>query len=134
MSSSCSGRIADDSSHKGNNSGCGANSGLGPFGQKDPPDEVCDLGGRTSIENMKKCLRGVPFSRCTGMSVKLAAAASADTCRLTSTSREAALVGDAAPLSGEKPAPARTSSGAILRIGLLHRAGNVEIYPHSMRV
>ena len=51
-------------------------------GAKD--DEACDLGGWKSIEIMKKYLRGVPFSRCSGMSVKLAATVSADTCRLTS--------------------------------------------------
>ena len=51
-------------------------------GAKD--DEVCDLGGWKSIDVMKKYLRGVPFSRCAGMSVKLAATVSADTSRLTS--------------------------------------------------
>jgi len=83
-------------------------------------DEVCDLGGWKSIEIMKKYLRGVPFSRCSGMSVKLAAAVSTDTCRLTS--QEAALVGDAAPLPEGKPSTNGNFNWRHLRTGLLHRA------------
>jgi hypothetical protein len=85
--------------------------------------EVADLGGWRSIEIMKKYLRGVPFSRTSSVSTRLADAV--DSGARTSC-REEALADEAVPAGGGYlPSITLPSHWRNLASGLLHKGGKL---------